>query len=149
VFLDPVAGEKTDAHAPCFPGAPNPWKGAPDNPVGRAQLVYDAPRSIHGTDEPESLGKAASHGSIRVANSVATKLARMVMEAGGVGKDGAWYERVQLQPKGARRRRHPQIRSPSASSPATPKARPRRGRAPGADPASPEPRVPTLSLSVV
>jgi lipoprotein-anchoring transpeptidase ErfK/SrfK len=57
--------------------------GAPDNPLGRAQLVYDAPRSIHGTDEPESLGKAASHGSIRVANSVATKLARMVMEAGG------------------------------------------------------------------
>ena len=73
--------------------------GAPDNPLGRAQLVYDAPRSIHGTNEPESLGKAASHGSIRVANSVATKLARMVMEAGGAGKDDAWYERVRSNRK--------------------------------------------------
>ncbi|HYW09605.1 MAG TPA: L,D-transpeptidase [Longimicrobium sp.] len=68
--------------------------GAPDNPLGRAQLVYDAPRSIHGTNEPESLGKAASHGSIRVANEVAVKLSRMVMEAGGAGKDDAWYTRV-------------------------------------------------------
>lgn len=68
--------------------------GAPDNPLGRAQLVYDPPRSIHGTNEPESLGKAASHGSIRVANEVATELARMVMEAGGAGRDEAWYRRV-------------------------------------------------------
>ena len=68
--------------------------GAADNPLGRAQLVYDAPRSIHGTNEPESLGKAASHGSIRVANEVAVKLSRMVMEAGGAGKDDAWYTRV-------------------------------------------------------
>jgi hypothetical protein len=69
--------------------------GAADNPLGHAQLVYDAPRSIHGTNEPESLGKAASHGSIRVSNTVATELARLVMEAGGAGKDDAWYQRVQ------------------------------------------------------
>ena len=68
--------------------------GDPDNPLGRAQLVYDAPRSIHGTNEPESLGKAESHGSIRVANRVAVQLARMVMESGGAGKDEAWYQRV-------------------------------------------------------
>ncbi|HEX8394949.1 MAG TPA: L,D-transpeptidase [Longimicrobium sp.] len=69
--------------------------GDPDNPLGRAQLVYDAPRSIHGTNQPGSLGKAASHGSIRIANSDAIALARMVMEEGGAGKDPAWYERVQ------------------------------------------------------
>lgn len=68
--------------------------GDPDNPLGYAQLVYDAPRSIHGTNEPESLGKAESHGSIRVSNQVATELARMVMEAGGAGKDEAWYRNV-------------------------------------------------------
>lgn len=68
--------------------------GDPENPLGHAQLVYDAPRSIHGTNEPESLGKAASHGSIRVSNDVAVRLARMVMEAGGAGKDEAWYQRV-------------------------------------------------------
>jgi lipoprotein-anchoring transpeptidase ErfK/SrfK len=68
--------------------------GDPDNPLGRAQLVYDAPRSIHGTNEPESLGKAASHGSIRVSNEVATELARMVMESGGAGRDEGFYARV-------------------------------------------------------
>ena len=57
--------------------------GDPDNPLGKAQLVYRAPNSIHGTNEPESLGQAVSHGSIRVANDVAIRLARMVMEAGG------------------------------------------------------------------
>jgi hypothetical protein len=65
--------------------------GDPENPLGRAQLVYDAPRSIHGTNEPESLGKAASHGSIRIANEVAIELARMVMESGGAGRDESWY----------------------------------------------------------
>jgi hypothetical protein len=73
--------------------------GAADNPLGHAQLVYDAPRSIHGTNEPESLGKAESHGSIRIANEVAVQLARMVMEAGGAGKDDAWYQRVQSNRK--------------------------------------------------
>ena len=75
--------------------------GDPENPLGHAQLVYDAPRSIHGTNEPESLGKAESHGSIRIANEVAVRLARMVMESGGAGKDDAWYERV----RGNRRER--------------------------------------------
>ncbi len=69
--------------------------GDPKNPLGRAQLVYDPPRSIHGTNDPSSIGKAVSHGSIRVTNDVATKLAREVMEAGGAPKDEAWYTRVQ------------------------------------------------------
>lgn len=73
--------------------------GDPENPLGHAQLVYDAPRSIHGTNEPESLGKAESHGSIRVANSVAVQLARMVMESGGAGKDEAWYQNVRQNRK--------------------------------------------------
>jgi hypothetical protein len=68
--------------------------GAADNPLGRAQLVYDAPRSIHGTNEPESLGKAESHGSIRIANDVAVRLARMVMEAGGASRDESFFQQV-------------------------------------------------------
>ena len=69
--------------------------GDPENPLGRAQLVYDAPRSIHGTNEPQSLGKAASHGSIRAANDVVLRLARMAAEAGGAGKDEAWYKQAE------------------------------------------------------
>jgi lipoprotein-anchoring transpeptidase ErfK/SrfK len=68
--------------------------GDPENPLGRAQLVYSPPNSIHGTIAPESLGQAASHGSIRVSNEVAMSLARMVMEAGGAQRDEAWYRRV-------------------------------------------------------
>lgn len=68
--------------------------GDPENPLGRAQLVYDAPRSIHGTNEPESLGKAESHGSIRIANDVAVQLARMVMESGGAQRDESFFQQV-------------------------------------------------------
>lgn len=68
--------------------------GDPENPLGVAQLVYDAPRSIHGTNEPESLGKAESHGSIRIANEVARDLARMVMESGGAQRDDAFFQQV-------------------------------------------------------
>lgn len=57
--------------------------GDPENPLGKAQLVYRAPNSIHGTNAPESLGQAVSHGSVRVSDEVAVELARMVMEAGG------------------------------------------------------------------
>jgi lipoprotein-anchoring transpeptidase ErfK/SrfK len=65
--------------------------GDPKNPLGRIQLVYDPPRSIHGTNQPSSIGKAVSHGSIRVTNEVGEQLAREVMEAGGAPKDEAWY----------------------------------------------------------
>src|SRR5687767_4151379 len=65
--------------------------GDPKNPLGHAQLVYDPPRSIHGTNQPSSIGKAVSHGSIRVTNEVGEQLAREVMEAGGAPKDEAWY----------------------------------------------------------
>jgi lipoprotein-anchoring transpeptidase ErfK/SrfK len=58
--------------------------GDPDNPLGVAQLVYDRPRSVHGTNEPGSIGQAVSHGSIRVSNEVARDLARQVMEAAGI-----------------------------------------------------------------
>jgi lipoprotein-anchoring transpeptidase ErfK/SrfK len=68
--------------------------GDPENPLGRAQLVYQAPNSIHGTNEPESLGKAVSHGSIRASNEVVLELARQITEAGGAGKDDAWYRQA-------------------------------------------------------
>ncbi len=69
--------------------------GDPDNPLGRAQLIYDAPRSIHGTIDPSSIGRAASHGSIRVTNEVAMKLARQIMESTGLQHDEDWYRDVQ------------------------------------------------------
>jgi lipoprotein-anchoring transpeptidase ErfK/SrfK len=69
--------------------------GAADNPLGRAQLVYDLPRTIHGTNNPSSIGKAVSHGSIRLPNEVIVQLAEQVMDAGGAGKDDAWVRQAQ------------------------------------------------------
>ena len=68
--------------------------GDPDNPLGQAQLVYDPPRSIHGTNEPASIGKAVSHGSIRMRNEDIVRLAREVMEAGGAQKDSSFLSQV-------------------------------------------------------
>jgi lipoprotein-anchoring transpeptidase ErfK/SrfK len=73
--------------------------GDPKNPLGRAQLVYDLPRTIHGTNQPSSIGKAVSHGSIRLANEVIVQLAQQVMEAGGAGKDETWYRQTQQNRK--------------------------------------------------
>ena len=72
--------------------------GDPKNPLGRAQLIYDPPRTIHGTNEPASIGKAVSHGSIRLSNEVITQLARQAMAEGGAAKDDAWFQRVQANP---------------------------------------------------
>lgn len=66
--------------------------GDPDNPLGVVQLVYEPPNSIHGTKDLKSLGKAVSHGSIRVSNEVGVELAKMIMQAGGAEKDDAWVE---------------------------------------------------------
>jgi lipoprotein-anchoring transpeptidase ErfK/SrfK len=71
--------------------------GDPKNPLGRAQLVYDLPRTIHGTNAPASIGKAVSHGSIRMNNTEIVALAKRILEGSGAGKDEAWYRRAAEQ----------------------------------------------------
>jgi lipoprotein-anchoring transpeptidase ErfK/SrfK len=68
--------------------------GHPQNPMGRVRMVYNAPYSIHGTTERGSLGRAASHGSIRLANDVALEVAEMVLRASGDWHGDAWFERI-------------------------------------------------------
>ena len=72
--------------------------GHPDNPLGQAQMIFKAPYSIHGTDDLESLGEAASHGSIRMANDDIIGLAQRVMEAGGAERSDAWVEEALADP---------------------------------------------------
>jgi lipoprotein-anchoring transpeptidase ErfK/SrfK len=72
--------------------------GEPGNPMGRARLAFNPPYTIHGTEAMESLGTAASHGSIRVANDVAIRLGKMIMEYGGAPRDEVWVERVLEDP---------------------------------------------------
>lgn len=68
--------------------------GDPANPMGRARLVYRMPNTIHGTDDTGSLGKALSHGSVRVSNAVVLQLAEMVLRAGGVWEGPEWFRQM-------------------------------------------------------
>jgi lipoprotein-anchoring transpeptidase ErfK/SrfK len=68
--------------------------GHPDNPMGRVRIIYDPPRSIHGTDDEESIGRAESHGSIRIRNEDGIELARLLMEASGEERSSEWVDRV-------------------------------------------------------
>lgn len=68
--------------------------GSADNPMGRARLVYRMPNTVHGTDDLDSLGKASSHGSIRVANEVVIELAEMLLKAGNSWEGPQWFEQM-------------------------------------------------------
>ena len=66
--------------------------------MGRARVVFVLPYTIHGTDDLESLGTAASHGSIRVANEHAIPLAELLLRAGGAWQGRTWFEAMVLDP---------------------------------------------------
>lgn len=68
--------------------------GSADNPMGRARLVYRMPNTVHGTDDLNSLGKASSHGSLRVANEVALDLAETLLKAGGSFEGPQWFQQM-------------------------------------------------------
>ncbi|HTU10963.1 MAG TPA: L,D-transpeptidase [Allosphingosinicella sp.] len=65
--------------------------GEAGNPMGRARLVYRMPNTIHGTEDRASLGKAVSHGSIRVGNDVVLRLAEILLRAGGAWEGPDWF----------------------------------------------------------
>ena len=69
--------------------------GDPRNPMGRVKIFFRAPDYyIHGTHETDSLGRAESHGCIRMRNADVIQLARMVMENGGERRSAGWFQRV-------------------------------------------------------
>ncbi len=68
--------------------------GHPDNPMGRARLIFDRPYTIHGTADLRSLGRAASHGSIRIANLVAIELAALLLREGGSWRGSRWFQQM-------------------------------------------------------
>ncbi len=68
--------------------------GHPDNPMGRVRMIFDPPYSIHGTDVLESLGEAASRGSIRMGNDDIIGFAPRVMEEGGMPMPEEWVRLI-------------------------------------------------------
>jgi murein L,D-transpeptidase YcbB/YkuD len=56
----------------------------PSNPLGKVKLQFRDEYYLHGTPLEESLGRAASHGCVRLANADAIELARLVQDVVGV-----------------------------------------------------------------
>ena len=69
--------------------------GHPDNPMKRVKMFFKEPDYyIHGTDEDDSLGKAESHGCLRMNADDVTRLAQLVMEHGGKPMPEPWYRKI-------------------------------------------------------
>jgi lipoprotein-anchoring transpeptidase ErfK/SrfK len=67
--------------------------GHPDNPMRLVKIFFKEPAYyIHGTDQIDTIGSAASHGCLRMDPLDAAELAIRVMEAGGAKKDSTWYQ---------------------------------------------------------
>jgi murein L,D-transpeptidase YcbB/YkuD len=67
--------------------------GHPDNPMKLVKIFFKEPDYyIHGTDQLDNIGEAASHGCIRMDPIDAAELAIRVMEASGAQKDSTWYQ---------------------------------------------------------
>jgi lipoprotein-anchoring transpeptidase ErfK/SrfK len=58
--------------------------GSPANPMQGVKIYFRAPYYfIHGTNDPGSIGEAASHGCIRMVPEEAEELAHQIQRAGG------------------------------------------------------------------
>lgn len=69
--------------------------GHPDNPMKRVKMFFKEPDYyIHGTADEDSLGRAESHGCIRMHVADATALAQLVMAQGGKPMTEPWYRRI-------------------------------------------------------
>ncbi len=70
--------------------------GNPKNPMRAVKIFFQEPDFyIHGTNDEESIGYAASHGCIRMNEADAIDLGRYLMEHTGAHHDPLWYENVQ------------------------------------------------------
>src|SRR5688572_17272410 len=69
--------------------------GDPRNPMRLVKIFFRPPDYyIHGTPYTGSLGKAASHGCLRMDPVDAAEVAQYVMEHGGQPRDENWFWRV-------------------------------------------------------
>lgn len=69
--------------------------GAKDNPMKLVKIFFREPDYyIHGTNAPETLGEAASHGCLRMDPDDAYEVARFLMDHGGQPRDESWFWRV-------------------------------------------------------
>lgn len=69
--------------------------GDPRNPMKVVKIFFQEPDYyIHGTDDVESLGSAASHGCLRMDPEEVADLAKIIMEHGGQPREENWFWRI-------------------------------------------------------
>jgi len=69
--------------------------GDPKNPMKVVKMFFKEPDYyIHGTDDVESLGSAASHGCLRMDPDDVADLAKLVMTEGGEPREESWFWRI-------------------------------------------------------
>lgn len=69
--------------------------GDPENPMQAAKIFFEYPDYyIHGTNAPQTVGTAASHGCLRMREADVENLAEFIQKAGGADRGEAWFERV-------------------------------------------------------
>jgi lipoprotein-anchoring transpeptidase ErfK/SrfK len=69
--------------------------GDPGNPMKVVKIFFQDPDYyIHGTNDVESLGSAASHGCLRMDPSEVADLAKLIMEHGGQPRGENWFWRI-------------------------------------------------------
>jgi len=69
--------------------------GHPDNPMKLVKIFFKEPDYyIHGTDQIESLGNAASHGCLRMDPYDAADVAMYLMQHGGQPREESWFWKI-------------------------------------------------------
>ncbi|HEX6307136.1 MAG TPA: L,D-transpeptidase [Longimicrobiales bacterium] len=69
--------------------------GDPKNPMGRVKIFFREPTYyVHGTNAEGSIGRAASHGCVRMLNDDVIDLAQTLMEHGGAPAEPGLIQRL-------------------------------------------------------
>ena len=69
--------------------------GDPDNPMQGAKIFFKYPDYyIHGTNAPQTLGSAASHGCVRMDEADVENLAEFIQKVGGADRGESWFDQV-------------------------------------------------------
>jgi L,D-transpeptidase ErfK/SrfK len=69
--------------------------GDPGNPMQTVKIFFREPYYyIHGTNDPKSIGTAASHGCLRMDPIDAAELGAYLMEHGGQPREENWFRRM-------------------------------------------------------
>jgi lipoprotein-anchoring transpeptidase ErfK/SrfK len=69
--------------------------GDPHNPMGRVKAFFREPDYyIHGTEDGSSIGRAASHGCVRMRNADVIELGKLLVEHGGANVEPGLIQRL-------------------------------------------------------